>query len=199
MMIIRLFFWGQLLIMSTYGQIVTSTKLEQNKPAWYIPDYVKMQFAGNIGFLSFGVGYEIFENGWYSELLFGFVPESVSEVKKIHLITIKNTFPFFTKEVGDFTLSPIYGFTASLETGNNSFLKLPNKYPDGYYITNAVHFTLFIGVSGHKNFVNLKTIKGIDLYFELGTVETYLWYAITSKEVQLKEVFSSAIGVNIYL
>ena len=189
---------GFMFFMNSYAQDSTSIKKKVKANAWYIPDYAKMQFAGNIGFFSVGVGYEIIHKAWYSELLYGFVPESVSEVEKIHLITIKNTFPLFTKEIGNLTLSPIAGFTTSLETGNNSFLKLPDKYPEGYYITNAVHFTLFVGVSAHKNFVNSKSFKGIDLYFELGTVETYLWYVITSKEVQMKDIFSSAIGVNIY-
>jgi hypothetical protein len=184
---------------NSFAQDATLIKDKVKDKAWYIPDYAKIQFAGNIGLLSVGVGYEVFKDVLYSELLYGYVPVSVSKAKEIHLITIKNTFPFFTKKIGNnFTLSPIAGFTASLDTGNNSFLKLPDKYPKGYYITNAIHFTVFVGAKVHKNFVNSKIIKGADLYFELGTVETYLVYAITSKEVKINDVFSSAIGINLY-
>lgn len=28
------------------------------KSAWYVPDYAKLQFAGNIGFFSVGIGYK---------------------------------------------------------------------------------------------------------------------------------------------
>ncbi|WP_299665683.1 hypothetical protein [uncultured Polaribacter sp.] len=190
-----------LIVFSTisFGQKSFLNDTKAKDSVWYLPDYAKIQFAGNIGLLSVGVGYEIIHRAWYSEFLYGYVPESVSEAEKIHLITIKNTFPICTKEMGtNFTLSPIVGFTASLETGNNSFLKVPEKYPKGYYITNAIHFTLFTGVSIHKKFPNSKMIKGADFYFELGTVETYLWYAITSKEVKLNDIFSTAIGVNLY-
>ncbi len=168
------------------------------KKSWYLPDYGKIQFAGNIGFFSVGFGYQFLNNRLYSELLYGYVPESISKAEKIHTITIKNTFPILNKEIKTIILSPITGFTASLETGNNSFLILPDKYPKGYYSTNAFHFTLFIGAKVHKNFINSKTIKGSDLYFELGTVDTYLWYAILSKEVKINQIFSSAIGINLY-
>ena len=165
---------------------------------WFIPDYVKTQFAGNIGLLSVGFGYQFMNNHLYSELLYGYVPISISKAEQIHTITIKNTFSVITKKINTIALSPITGFTSSFETGNNSFLILPDKYPKGYYGTNALHFTFFIGSSIHKDFINLKIIKGADLYFELGTVDTYLWYAITSKEVKVNKIFSSAIGINLY-
>ena len=166
--------------------------------AFFIPDYIKTQFAGNIGFLSVGFGYKFLNNHLYSELLYGYVPVSISKAEKIHTITIKNTFSILNKEIKLITLSPITGFTASFETGNNSFLKLPDKYPKDYYSTNAFHFTLFIGALVHKDFNNSKIINGADMYFELGTVDTYLWYAIISKEVKINKIFSSAIGINLY-
>jgi len=187
-----------LIVLSLFTNAFAQDSNLIKKKAWYIPDYSKVQFAGNIGYVSVGLGYQFFNNHLCTELLYGYVPVSISEADEIHIITIKNTFPIFTKKVSNFTLSPITGFTASFETGNNSFLKLPDKYPDGYYGTNAFHFTLFIGASVHKNFINSKIINGVDLYFELGTVESYLWYAITSKEVSINEIFSSAIGINLF-
>jgi hypothetical protein len=171
-----------------------------SKKSWYTPDYVKMQLAGNIGFVSVGVGYEVFEDVLFSELLYGYVPKSISRADRIHLITIKNTFPVFKKEIGEnLTISPIAGFTTTLDIGTTTFTTLPNKYPDGYYVPTAVHFTIFGGVSVHQHFKNSKIFKGADFYFEVGTVESYLWYAITSKEVTMKNIFSLDVGVNFYL
>jgi len=169
----------------------------KKKPC-YIPDYVKVQFAGNIGFFSIGFGYQFLNNHLYTELLYGYVPVSISGAEKIHTITLKNTFPILNKDIKTITLSPIAGFTTSFETGNNSFLILPDKYPEGYYSTNAFHFTLFIGAKVHRNFINQKIMRGVDLYFELGTVDNYLWYAILSKEVKINKIISSAIGINLY-
>jgi len=183
-----------LIFSSAFAQDSTLVK---NKP-WYRPDYAKIQFAGNIGFLSAGFGYQLLNNHVYSELLYGYVPASISKAEKIHTITIKNTFPIWNKKIKEITLSPITGFTASYETGNNSFLKLPDKYPKGYYRSNAFHFTVFAGIKAHKKFRNNSLIKAADVYFELGTVDTYLWYAISSNEVKCNQILSSAIGINLY-
>ena len=172
--------------------------LAKNK-LWYVPDYASLQLAGNIGFLSVGVGYEIFDDVWYAELLYGYVPSIRSKAESIHLVTIKNTFPIFTKEFGNnYSISPIAGLGITYDAGTNTFTTLPSQFPKGYYISNAIHFTLFGGAKVHKDFTDNKIFKGIDYYFEVGTVESYLWYAITSKEVKITEAFSSAIGVNIY-
>ena len=167
--------------------------------SWYVPDYVKAQFAGNIGLVSVGAGYQLFDKVFYTELLYGFVPKSASKADNIHLITIKNTFPLYRKKIGEnLTITPIAGIATTLDIGTNTFTTLPSKYPDGYYFPTAVHFTLFGGALVHKDFKKPKIFKGVDFYLEFGTVETYLWYALTLKEVNLIDVFSADIGVNFY-
>ena len=192
-------------ILSAFIILLFFTKLYAQEPhlvkdkAWYIPNYVKMQFAGNIGVVSVGAGYQLFDKVLYSELLYGYVPESVSKADKIHLITIKNTFPVFRKEIAkNLTITPIAGFTTTIDIGTTTFTTLPSKYPDDYYVPTAFHFTLFGGVMIHKDFINSKMTNGVDFYVEMGTVETYLWYGITSKEVGLSDIFSTSIGINFY-
>lgn len=167
--------------------------------SWYVPDYVKAQFAGNIGFLSVGAGYQLFDKVLYTELLYGFVPKQISKAENIHLITIKNTFPLYRKEIGkNLTITPIAGFAATLDIGTTTFTTLPSKFPDGYYVPTAFHATLFGGIMVHKDFTKKKTFKGVDFYVEFGTVESYLWYAITSSVVDLSTIFSADVGVNFY-
>jgi hypothetical protein len=180
---------------NSYSQETFSVK----EKSWYEPDYVKAQFAGNIGLFSVGAGYQLFDEVLYSELLYGFVPKSASKADNIHLITIKNTFPIYRKKISEnLTITPIAGITTTLDIGTNSFTTLPSKYPDGYYLPTAVHFTLFGGALIHKDFKKPKIFKGVDFYIEFGTVETYLWYALTLDEVDLLDVFSADIGVNFY-
>lgn len=180
---------------NSFAQETISTK----EKSWYVPDYVKTQFAGNIGLVSVGVGYQLFDKVLYSELMYGFVPKFASRADNIHLITIKNTFPIYRKKIGEnLTITPIAGIATTLDIGINSFTTLPSKYPDGYYFPTAIHFTLFGGALIHKDFKKKKLFKGVDFYVELGTVETYLWYAITSKDVKINDIFSIATGVNFY-
>ncbi|SDR86233.1 hypothetical protein SAMN05216503_1193 [Polaribacter sp. KT25b] len=180
---------------NSFAQEAVSVK----EKSWYVPDYVKAQFAGNIGLVSVGAGYQLFNRVLYTELLYGFVPKFASRADNIHLITIKNTFPIYRKEIGkNLTITPIAGFATTLDIGTNTFTTLPSKYPDGYYVPTAVHFTLFGGALVHKDFKKPKLFKGVDFYLEFGTVETYLWYALTLKEVSVLDVFSADIGVNFY-
>jgi hypothetical protein len=195
---IRDIFIGSIIVFffnNSYAQDSISVK---EKP-WYVPDYVKAQFAGNIGLVSVGAGYQLFDEILYSELLYGFVPKSASKADNIHLITIKNTFPIFRKKIGEnLIITPIAGIATTLDIGTNSFTTLPSKYPDGYYFPTAFHFTFFAGALIHKDFKKPKIFKGVDFYLEFGTVETYLWYALATKEVNLIDVFSADIGVNFY-
>ena len=183
-----------LIISGTFAQ--DSTLIIKQKP-WYRPDYATIQFAGNIGFLSLGIGYQFFNNRINSEILYGFVPASISKAENINTITFKNTFPIINKKHKTVITSPITGFAVSYETGNNSFVKLPDKYPDDYYRTNAFHFTFFVGAKAHKDFTKPIIIKGIDFYFEIGSVDTYLWYAMSQK-INPRKIFSLSVGVNLY-
>ena len=184
-----------LLVPRSIGQESDSDHVKK----WYSPDYVKVQFAGNIGLFSAGVGYNVFKDFMATELLYGYVPESVSEAEKIHVFTLKNTIPVYSRTWDEIQASLITGFTFTYETGNNSELKFPDRFPDGYYFTNAFHVTLFGGVNVHRKFEQSRRFRGVDFYIEWGAVETYLWYAITSKEVNLKDAFSTALGINLYL
>lgn len=190
-LILLIVFWAT---SNIYSQDSTQT----NKKVWYEPDYAKIQFAGNIGFITTGFGYHFFNDKLYTEFLYGHVPRRISKADKIRTITIKNTFPIYRIQAKKYTLTPISGFTVSVETGNNSFISLPSKFPENYYSSNAFHGTLFIGGLAHKDFENKKLIKGIDYYYEIGTVATYLFYSTTQKNVSLVDIFSSAIGINFY-
>lgn len=167
----------------------------QNK--WFETDYTSIQFAGNIGFLSAGLGFELFKERLNVELIYGFVPV-YNNRKAIHTFTLKTFMPICSIKWKKYSLAPYGGFTTSYETGRHSFVKLPDRFPDGYYKPNAVHFTALVGVKLNKKLANGFWFKSVDVYFELGAVDSYLWYAISNKEVKLNDVFSSALGLNFY-
>ena len=51
-------------------------RIQQYQTRWdrLVPQYGKIQFAGNMGLLSFGFGWDYGKNGqWETDLLFGFV------------------------------------------------------------------------------------------------------------------------------
>ncbi|MEI9808825.1 MAG: hypothetical protein WDO16_13705 [Bacteroidota bacterium] len=63
-----------------------------------IPQHIKLQFAGSIGFLSAGFGYESPNKRFQGDFFYGYVPESVGGVT-IHSVTAKLTWMAVWKEL----------------------------------------------------------------------------------------------------
>lgn len=182
-----------ILVFVLISNIVYSSDTIPVQKKWFVPDYYKIQFAGNIGFISIGTGYEIFNNCLQSDILFGYVPESIGNTT-VYTITQKNTFLIHNLKLNNnFEISPIIGFAISYETGNNSWLFLPDKYPDGYYSTNAFHFPLFAGAKIKKTFSKDSKIKSIEFNAEVGTIGTYLYYSIINSVIKCNEITSLAL------
>lgn len=187
-----------LLALLVLSQNIFAQKSEiQKKNHWLVPDYAKVQFAGNIGFLSAGIGYQFFNEKLNTELIYGYVPQEYAHIQ-IHTITTKNTFQVIRKSFHGLEWSPYLGFTFSYETGNNSFVELPDQYPEGYYSSNAFHLCILGGLSVKKELDPKYFIKGIGFYAEGVAVDSFLWYMVSSREIHFTQVVSLALGMNFY-
>jgi len=72
----------------TFGQVSQNSDSARYKK--FLPDYVKIQFAGGIGFVSMGVGYTFFNQKLEVSYLYGYVPESVS-TDDLHSVSLQLT------------------------------------------------------------------------------------------------------------
>lgn len=190
---------ASILLSLVISPVFANDTLPKSKLHKFIPHYFKTQFAGNIGLISIGAGYRLAHDHLLTEALYGYVPASVSQGNRIHTITIKNTYAILKPKAKKHHITPLVGLTASVETGNNSFVRLPEQFPENYYSTNAFHFTGFVGAKHHIKLNSSKVFKAIEYYYEIGSVDTHLWYKILSPEVKWRQVGSSALGVNFYL
>ncbi len=171
---------------------------EGKKNKWYMPDYIKIQYAGNIGFLSIGAGYEWWREISQTDILYGYVPECKGEAT-IHTFTIKNTFRLYQFNIKQkYNISPILGFSVSLEPGQNSYLRLPDKYPEGYYSTNSIYACLNLGVKSKFKFDEKRFFNSIETYAEINTIADYVYYNLKAQEDWEDDIWSLALGVNIF-
>lgn len=185
------------------GLLVLTTNLwsqngvESKQHPWFVPDYAKVQFAGNIGYISGGFGYQLFKGKIQTEFIYGYVPKKYAHTE-IHTFTSKNSFSLIRKNYLGLEFKPYLSFTFSYETGRNSFLELPSQYPSGYYAPNAFHLC-FVGGVGVKQKLNPKYfIKGIECYAEAVSVDSFFWYKLQSRQIKLYQVVSMALGINFY-
>lgn len=163
------------------------------------PDHFRGQFAGNIGFLSLGAGYSWLNNHVASDLLVGYVPEQVGGTKILKLVQ-KNTVQFNIAEKGFFSkVKPLTGFSVNFETGRNSYVTPPDKYPAGYYGTNAFTFSFFTGVAYEVPFAKENVFSKVHYYAEVGTLATYLYYDFKRREYLNPEIWSLALGLKFTL
>ncbi len=163
------------------------------------PDFFQTQFAGNIGFVSAGFGKIHSKNRFSSALIIGYVPKFIGNATIVQ-ITQKNTFRasnFSYKKLEN--IYPYIGGAISIETGRNSFLKLPSHYPEGYYTTNAISFPVLMGLTYQGKLHNNMRIKQTEYYAEIGTMVSYIYYNIIQKKYFNPNILSLALGIRIIL
>jgi hypothetical protein len=164
---------------------------------WYVPDYFPVQYAGNIGVISAGVGYVFSKDRYQLSLVYGYAPKSAAGVT-IHAVTARNIFHLFrfhlTKRN---TLIPYAALGLSVELGGKSFLTLPSNMPSGYYkFPKSVHLIPGTGFKLRCR-SNSSSISAIEFFGEVSTVDAYVYYKIISDEVRMNQILTFAIGVHL--
>lgn len=180
-----------------YGNNEDSTRT----PRWYLPHYVPLQFAGNIGFLSTGLGFSSNKGNYHLDVLYGYVPKSVAG-SYIHSVSVKNYLPFGRYPIKRAqALIPYAGLGISIEVSGNAFFTLPSHFPESYYdFPKNLHLLVYGGIRfQHLFFDEVKWLRGVEFYGEAGTIDIYLWYKTMTRNIRISNVFSVALGVNVML
>lgn len=167
-------------------------------PKWYIPDSFVLQYAGSIGFLSAGGGYDILHKKASVDILFGYLPGTIGG-HDLETITLKFTASPWKIRTGKTTI--VYPFTTgtyfSYTMGGRYSSDLPSWYPDGYYWwSEAVRANIFIGGKvRHK--VRDSVWEG---YYEIGTNELKLVsYVQNTGYLTIWDILHAGVGIRFYL
>jgi hypothetical protein len=162
------------------------------------PHYIALQYAGNIGFASAGVGYASRKDTYQVSLIYGYAPPSIAGVQ-IHTITAKNIFPLYRFYINrKQTVIPYGAIGVSLEVGGKSFFKQPSNMPRSYYdFPKSLHVIPALGVKLRHMTSHPKHFRGYEFFVETTTVDVYVWYKFTSDEVTMAQILSLAAGVHL--
>ena len=163
-----------------------------------LPDHIKLQYAGSIGFLSLGAGYETGNKKFEFDLYYGYVPESVGGVE-IHTLTGKTTFlPFKESTNKTVTINPLtLGAYVAYTFGDQYFLFAPEKYPLSYYdYPTALHVGGFIGGRITKHAKKKQLFSRIGLYYEIGTTDKeFISYYHNREALKFTDILNIGIGI----
>lgn len=156
--------------------------------AWYVPDHGKLQLAGNVGFLSPGVGWALGRRA-EADLLFGWVPEAVGGTD-IFALTGKVTWAPWSLRSGAWSVEP---FTAGLQVtytfGDQYFV-----VPDFAFTPTALRAGLALGAGATRPMRG----RELGLYAELVALDLGLSYALSNRRaLDLWDAFSVALGARV--
>jgi hypothetical protein len=157
---------------------------------WLVPDHAKVQFAGGIGFLSAGLGYESKNKKFQTDFYYGYVPENVGGIN-IHSATGKLTWiPLALNLKRNFRLDILTtGLLINYAFGDQYFFLSPEYYPLKYYgVPSALHLGLFVG-GGIR-------WKKLGAYYELGTIDRELSsYVTNARSLSFFDIWNLGIGL----
>jgi hypothetical protein len=171
--------------------------------AWYVPDHLKLQLAGNVGFLSPGAGYAWAGRRLETDVFLGWVPRAVSEDSDILSMTGKVTWLPWKRDLG--AVYRLHPLTLALQLtytfGDDYYVSLPARYPPQYYdFPTALRAGVGVGGALGIRLRPGRAVRQVAVYYELVALDFMLLaWARNQTELGPLEVFSLAIGTRVDL
>lgn len=170
-----------------------------------IPTHTKIQYAGNMGLISFGTGWDYGKrNQWETDILLGILPKYLSSENKLTFTVKQNYMPWSLQiKESRFSVEPLAcGMYLNTVLGDEFWVKEPERYPQGYYgFSSKVRIHAFLGqrftydIDPQKRF----TAKTITFFYEISTCDLYLVSAFTNKYLRPRDYLSLSFGIKLQL
>lgn len=169
--------------------------------ARFLPDYVKLQFAGGIGLLSAGVGYSFFKEKLEVSYFYGYVPKAVS-IDDLHSVSLQVTAKFWRFKVKpNIEIVPLnVGWFIHHTFGNEYWITLPSHYPAEYYWWSPGRNSgIFLGGEIKTKLLSNKTpASGTAFYARVGTRGLYITSKVRNSSIPIQDIIEFGFGVALY-
>lgn len=166
-----------------------------------LPDYVKLQYAGGIGFLSAGVGYTFIDHRIDVSVFYGYVPTWFT-VDDLHSVSLQFTAKLIRIKASEtIEILPLnIGWYLHHTFGNEYWVKLPDNYPDEYYWWSpGRNAGVFIGGEIKTKLLANKTpASGLAFYVRAGTRGLYLSSKYGNSSIPMSDIIELGFGVALY-
>lgn len=197
-----------LLPVFVYAQNGYDRRIEKYQNQWIklIPTHTKMQYAGGMGLISLGAGWDYGKNNqWETDVFLGFLPRYSTKENKI-TFTLKQNYIPWKVDLGkdnDFFLEPMAcGLYINTILNGDFWVSEPDKYPNGYYsFSTRMRFNIYIGQRiGYKIPENKRFFaKSISLFYELSTNDLYMVSAFSNPYLKPTDYLRLSFGVKFQL
>ncbi|MCE7064857.1 hypothetical protein [Dyadobacter sp. CY326] len=187
-----------LLLICSLAASAQETYEQDLKREWYLPDHIKVQFAGNIGFFSGGPGYISRNKTLETDLMFGFLPQKFGGDALV-TTSLKTTYsPWRIRLKNTYYIKPFsIGAYLSYTFGTQFDTKLPSYYPQNYYwwATSFRPGAYIGGKVGREVFFRNRR-RSLDAYYELGSYDLLMIsYVQNTGYLRLSDIANLAFGL----
>ena len=170
-----------------------------------IPTHIKLQYAGNMGLISLGTGWDYGRrNQWETDILFGFLPRYKSSENKVTFTLKQNYIPWSLQiKEGPFSVEPLTcGLYINTVLADEFWVSEPDRYPKGYYgFSSKIRFNIFLGqrltfdIPQKRRFL----AKQVTVFYEVSTSDLYIVSAFTNSYLKPKDYLSLSFGLKFQL
>lgn len=176
-------------------------KLERYKRNWarLIPQYEKIQFAGSMGVLSLGVGWDYGKKEqWETDVFLGYLPRFDGDKSHITMTLKENYIPWSLNiKQGGWMVEP---FTVSIYInkifGDEFWDRAPDKYPEKYYsFATNLRINLAFGQRISLKWISPSLSNHVTFFYEFGTNDLYLVSYFTNKYLKVPDIFNLSLGL----
>lgn len=163
-----------------------------------IPSYSKIQFAGGMGVVSVGVGWDYGrKNQWETDFLIGVLPKFSGESASLTFTLKQNYIPWRHSFGGKWTLEPLTtGIYINKLTSRNFWGREPEKYGSSYYrFSTNTRASIFVGQRLTLGLSDRFPHRAISFFYEFSTCDLYLISAFSNKSIGLDDILVLSLGL----
>lgn len=182
-------------------------RIHRHRKHWaqLIPTQMIVQYAGNMGMMSIGMGWDYGKHKqWETNLLFGYLPKADSDRGKLTMTLKQNFLPWSMYLKHGWMLEPLScGLYLNTVFGSEFWGNQPSRYPDKYYepLNTELRINVFLGqritkiVPANRR----KFLKSISAFYEVSTCDLYLRLAVMERKVSLWDILCLSVGLKMQI
>jgi len=168
-----------------------------------LPEYAKLQYAGSMGFLSLGGGWDYGkEKHWETDLFIGFLPHYSTSKNKITFTLKQNYIPWKLDLSSRLMIEPLTtGIYLNTIWGRDFWVKELEKYPNSYYaFSSKIRINVFAGQRITYKFKEGRDyLKSVTFFYEVSTNDLYLLSAVNNSYLKPKDYLVLSLGIKAQL
>lgn len=180
-------------------------RVHQGYEGWKrpLPTHVKAQYAGGMGFMSFGTGWDYGRKcRWETDFMIGLLPRTYSN--RAHTIfTLKQNYIPWSIACGDrFAIEPLAcGIYLNLISGEDYWVRKPDRYPNAqyYWFTSRLRTFFYIGQRFTYYLKNDSLLRNITLFYEFSANDLDIISSLGNSTLDFSDIAYFSIGIKFQL